>query len=91
MARSIACRAGRTKHFAAWYIFEKACKIRLSEGMCSMLGQYNEAHPDETMLGFNKPKYYLCNDSTFQVILDLLTIYLGDFSDDMVWFRLFPG
>ena len=58
------------------------------ECMCSMLGQYNEAHPDETMLGFNKPKYYLCNDSTFQVILDLLTIYLGDFSDDMVWFRL---
>ena len=58
------------------------------ECMCSMLGQYNEAHPDETMLGFNKPKYYLCNDSTFQAILDLLTIYLGDFSDDMVWFRL---
>ncbi len=58
------------------------------ECMCSMLGQYNAAHPDKTMLGFNKPKYYLCNDSTFQVILDLLTIYIGDYSDDRVWFRL---
>lgn len=58
------------------------------ECMCSMLEYYNAAHPEIQTLEFNKPKYYLYQDSTFQVILDLLTVYLGDYSDDRVWFRL---
>ena len=58
------------------------------ESMCIMLQRYNEVHPEATVLKFMKPKYYLYQDSTFQMILDLVSIYLGIYEDDRIWYRL---
>lgn len=58
------------------------------ECMCNMLEKYNMEHPEAAVLQFDRPKYYLHQNATFQVILDLLTIYLGYYSDDKTWYRL---
>lgn len=58
------------------------------ECMCDMLEQYNAEHPETAILRYDKPKYYLYQDFTFQCIMDLLSVYLGNYSDDMVWYRL---
>lgn len=56
--------------------------------MCKVIEQYNQEHPDKAILRYEKPKYYLYQDFTFQVIADLLQVYLGEMSDDKIWYRL---
>lgn len=58
------------------------------ECMCDMLEKHNAEHPEAMELRFDRPKYYLWQDAVFQIILDLLTIYLGNYSDDKAWYRL---
>lgn len=58
------------------------------ECMCGMIEQYNQEHPAKAILRYEKPKYYLYQDFTFQVVADLLEVYLGQVSDDKIWYRL---
>ncbi|MBQ4560595.1 MAG: ATP-dependent helicase [Tyzzerella sp.] len=61
------------------------------EGVCHMIEAYNRVHPDSAILKYEKPKYYLFEDYTFQTILDLLSIHQGNYRDDRVWYRLLAG
>lgn len=61
------------------------------EGVCHMIEAYNREYPDSAILKYEKPKYYLFEDYTFQTILDLLSIHQGNYRDDRVWFRLMAG
>lgn len=58
------------------------------ECMCEVIEQYNHEHPGMAILRYEKPKYYLYQDFTFQVVTDLLEVYLGKMSDDKIWYRL---
>lgn len=61
------------------------------EGVCHMIEAYNLEYPDSAILKYEKPKYYLFEDYTFQIILDLLSIHQGYYRDDKVWYRLLAG
>ena len=58
------------------------------KGICEVIEQYNQEHPTKAILRYEKPKYYLYQDFTFQAIADLLEVYLGELSDDKIWYRL---
>lgn len=56
--------------------------------MCLMVEEYNKMLPPERQIAYDYPKYYLYQDYTFCVLLDLLSAYHGLYTDDRVLYRL---
>lgn len=56
--------------------------------MCLMVDEYNKRIPPEKQIAYDYPKYYLYQDYTFCVLSDLLAVYHGLYTDDLVLYRL---
>ena len=56
--------------------------------MCIMLDAYNATVSEAQRIQYDYPKFYLYQDYTFCVLLDLLTVFHGGYTDDMVLYRL---
>lgn len=57
-------------------------------GMCQMLDEYNKTIPTNRAIEYDYPKYYLYQDYTFRILVDLLAVFHGKYKDDMVLCRL---
>lgn len=58
------------------------------ERLGNALDYYNEKTTVENRIKYELPKYYLRQDSTFQLLFDILTISVGRYSENNAWIRL---
>lgn len=58
------------------------------EQIGGILDYYNKGVPSVDQVGFMLPKYYLYQDWGFQILLDVLSIAVGQYQDNNIWIRL---